>query len=185
MPGRHCVGRCVVVQGILDAIERLVADPIRQGLAPAPDSSWVLALPLDIVFRALAFDRDPVDVQQAVDHLNPVAGKTNYALDVVDRVIPGKAEHRDVAALGLRSENAPGEHRRREWQRIMRISVSISRNEQVIANQQRRFHRPRRNAEGLEQQSSNDRRDDQRGCHRADGFHQSAVPALFLARHSC
>src|SRR5262249_41145990 len=108
MPRRHCVGRCVVVLGILDAIERLVADPIRQGLAPAPDSSSVLALPLDIVFRALAFDRDLVDVQQAVDHLNPVTGKTNYALDVVDRVIPGEAEHRDVAALGLRSENAPG-----------------------------------------------------------------------------
>src|SRR5262245_64740330 len=131
MPGRYEIRRRVVVERILDAIERLVADPIRQGLAPAPDSSWVLAhLAVDIVLRALAFDRDPVDVQQAVDHLNPVAGKTNDALDVVDRVVPGEAEHRDVAALGLRSENAPGEHRRREWQRIMRISVSVGRNEQ-------------------------------------------------------
>src|SRR5215469_10380366 len=71
MPGRYEVGRRVVVQGILDAIERLVADAIRQGLAPEPDSSWVLAhVAVDIVLRALAFHRDPVDVQQAVDHLN-------------------------------------------------------------------------------------------------------------------
>src|SRR5262249_22839195 len=63
MPGRHEVGRRVVVERILDAIERLVADHIRQGLATASDSTWVLShLAVEIVLRELAFNRDPVDV---------------------------------------------------------------------------------------------------------------------------
>src|SRR5262249_15648695 len=65
----------------------------------------------------------------------------------------------------------------------MRISVSVGLDEQVIANQQRRFHRPRRNAGGLEQWSVNDQREDECRHQRPDGLSQSALPAFFLARH--
>ena len=44
MPGRHDVGRGVVVIGVLDPVERLIARSVRQGLAPTRDTERNRAL---------------------------------------------------------------------------------------------------------------------------------------------
>ena len=60
-----------------------------------------------------AFHRRAIDVQDAVDHLDAVARQANHAFDVVDRRVFRQPEHDDVAALGLRREDAIGNQRQR------------------------------------------------------------------------
>src|SRR6516164_11703560 len=62
VPGRHLVDRGVVVEAVLDQLERGVAHSVGQCLAPALDAHGRAAfVGVDIVLDALALDRNAVD----------------------------------------------------------------------------------------------------------------------------
>ena len=101
-------------------------------------------------------------------------GKADHALDVVGGIVLRQAEHHDVAARRLGAEDAAGKQRRRKRKRIVAVAVGIFRDEQVVADQQRRLHRSRRDVEGLEQKGADHQRDQQSVEDDADGFAQAA-----------
>src|SRR3984957_4525692 len=125
MIGRHrvdlgCVGKAVLCSR---ALQRVIAHPVRQRLAPAFDvhrqaenrrtGARVLA---DEIALCFALDRGVVDVEKAPFHLQAVARQADQPLDeveiAVDRILVAEDDH--VAALRRRPENAPGKERRRE-----------------------------------------------------------------------
>ena len=55
----------------------------------------------DEVFHPVALYRFAVDMQDAADHLDAVAGQSDDPLDVVGLVVARQLEHRDVARSGL------------------------------------------------------------------------------------
>ena len=79
-------------------------------------------------------------------------------------------EDDDVAALRLAAEDPPLERAERPGQRMLRIAVSVLGDEQVVADQQRRLHRPGRDPERLEQQRAEHHRDEDRVDDRFDRF---------------
>ena len=174
---RHGVDDGVVVEAVVDAIERLIADAVRQRLLPALDPrggvgpAGILA---DEIAQALAHHRLVVDVEQPFLHLDAVAGQPDHALDVVGGVVLRQAEHDDVAARRLGAEDAPRKQRRRQRNRIVAVAVGIFRDEQIVADQQRRLHRSRGDVEGLEQEGADHQRDQQSMDDDADGFTQAA-----------
>ena len=184
MAGRHGVDRRVVVEAVIGEIERGVDDAVRQRLAIALDALHGAVVVGDEVVDALALDRLAVDVEHAVDHLNAVAGQPDDALDVVGGVVLRQAEHDDVAAIDRLAENAAGENRRRERQRVMGVAVGIFGDEQIIADQQRRDHRPGRDIEGLKQKGADDKRDDQGVEDHAHGLGKSALFPLGPGLHA-
>ena len=102
--GRHRVDLRVVVEGVIDEIERVVAHAVRQRLLPALDALDARpVLGADKVLGLLALDRHAVDVEQALDHLDLVARQPDHALDVVGGVLARQAEHHDVAAASAAS----------------------------------------------------------------------------------
>ena len=177
LPGRHGVDIGVVVEAVVDAIQRFIADAVRQRLLPALDprggvgAAGVLA---DEIAEALALHRLLVDVEQPLLHLDAVAGQPDHALDVVGGIVLRQAEHDDIAARRLGAEDAPRKQRRRQRDRIMAVAVGIFRDEQIVADQQRRLHRSRGDVEGLEQEGADHQRDQQRMDDDADGFTQAA-----------
>ncbi len=179
MPGRNGVDDGVVHIAVVLAVQRLIADAVRQRLLPALDprsrirrAARVLA---DEIAQPLALDRLIVDVEQPVLDLDPVARQPNDPLDVVGGVVPWQAKHHDVAAVRLRAEDATREDVRRERDRIMAVAVGIFRDEQIVADQERRLHRPRGNVERLEQEGADDERDQKGMDDDADGFAQAAL----------
>src|SRR5262245_5086253 len=73
VPGGHHVFLRVVVESVVDQIERRVTHPIGQRFAPALDARRAAALlGLDIVVGPLALHRYAVDVEHAFDHLDAV-----------------------------------------------------------------------------------------------------------------
>ena len=176
-PARHGVDVGVVVEAVVDAIERFIADAVRQRFLPALDArggvgaAGVLA---DEIGKPLALDRLVVDVEQAFPHLDAVARQADHALDVIGGVVLRQAEHHDVAAVRLRAEDAAREQRRRQRNRIVAVAVGIFRDEQVIAHQQRRLHRSRGDVERLEQEGADHERDQESVDDDADGFAQAA-----------
>src|SRR6185437_1997866 len=64
---------------------------------------------------------------------------------------------------------------RRERQREMRVAVAELRDEQIVADQKRRFHRAGGNAEGLEQEGADHERDQQRLHDHPRGFDETAA----------
>jgi hypothetical protein len=114
-----------------------------------------------------------------------IARQADDALDVVlagARVL----EHDHVAALGLGGEDAARQERAQVHPADGRagrrgIAIGPFRDEQIVADQQRRFHRAGGNPEGLEQQGAEHAGDEQ-GVD--DGLEEFAEPLpLFRARH--
>src|SRR5262249_34929853 len=102
-------------------------------------------------------------MQVAADHLDAVAGEPDHAFDQIDRIVARMLEHRNVAALGARAEDAAGEQVGRERKRVAAVAVAELRDEQRVADKQRRLHRPGGNVEGLQQEAAdNDDEDDDR-----------------------
>ena len=117
-----------------------------------------------VIGDPLALDRLAVDVEHAVDHLDLVARQADHPLDVVGRVVLGQLEHRDVAALRLgRPDPAVGcIGHIRQRQRVLRVAVGVFRDEQVVADQQRRHQRAGGDVERLEQQRAHHQGDEER-----------------------
>src|SRR5262249_4559300 len=143
-----------VVEGaVIVQIERRVTHTIRQGLPPTLGRGDVPVLVgPDEVLYPFVLDRRPVDVEDAVDHLDSVIRKTNDSLDVVDRTVLRTAKDGNIAALGLRCEDPSGKQRRRKRQRIAAVSIAELGYEHVVADQKRRHHRLARDIERLEQE---------------------------------
>ena len=136
--------------------------------------------------RVLERDRLAVEVEHAVDHLDPIARQADQALDelgLVDRV----DEDDDVAALGLGGEQPcvvaieeragvvgadveaePLDPDRRAGG--VRVAVGELVDEQEVANEQGVLHRAGRNPEGLEEQGAKHARDQQRPEQCLDDF---------------
>ena len=53
---------------------------------------------IDVILDALALDRRAVDVEDALAHLDAVAGQADHALDEVGLGLARRAEHDDLAA---------------------------------------------------------------------------------------
>src|ERR1700682_2514723 len=67
MTGRHVIWADIVVEAMVDQIERGVGNAVRRGLAPAfPPLCARALLGLDEVLDALALDRLAIDVENAV-----------------------------------------------------------------------------------------------------------------------
>ena len=177
MARRHGVDNGIVVEAVVDAIERLIADAVRQRLLPAlhPRGGFRTAGVLaDEIAQPLALHRLVVDVEQPLLHLDAIAGQADHALDVVGGVVLGQAEHHDIAARGFGAEDAPRKQGRRQRKRIVAVAVGIFRDEQIVADQKRRLHRSRGDVEGLEQEGADHQRDQQSMNDDADGFTQAA-----------
>jgi hypothetical protein len=164
----------IVEKPVVLKIEHFIDDTVRKRLAEATHAIAILVV--EEILDALLLDSGAVDVEHAVLHLDSVAGKADDALDIVGRIILRQAEHHHVAALRLGAENAAGEQRRRQRQRIMAVAVAVFRDEQIVADQQGGLHRSRRNIERLEQQRSNHERDEEGVDDDAPAFDE---PALF------
>ena len=132
----------------------------------------------------VALDRLAVDVEHAVDHLNAVARQSDDPLDVVGGVVLRQPEHHHVAATDRLADNAAGENRRRKWQRVMGVAVGIFRDEQIIADEQRRNHRAGRDIERLKQEGADDERDNQRMDDHAYGLGESTLLPLGPGLHA-
>src|SRR6056297_997057 len=148
--------------------------------------------------RLFQLHRLTVDMQHTVLHLHPIAGQADQALDEI-RAIDRMAEDDDISTLRLGAQNAgvvpikPAADilgvdiktdRRDADRRARGIGIPIGHlvDEEKIADQQRVFHRPRRNPEGLiENRAENS------GDHQGpeDGFHRfpNAAARLAVARH--
>jgi hypothetical protein len=107
----------------------------------------------------LQLRRHAVDVEHARLDLEPVAGKADDALDVVRLVVRGQLEDGDVAAPRQPLEHAPREQVQPERERVAAVAVGELRDEQVVADQQRRLHRARGYVERLEREGAHDQRD--------------------------
>ena len=66
----------------------------------------------------------------------------------------------------------------------MAVAVRIFRDEQIVADEQRRLHGARRNIERLKQERPDDERNDQRMDDHADGFANAAFFALRAGRYT-
>jgi hypothetical protein len=95
-----------------------------------------------------------------------------------------QAEYHDIAARRLVAEEAPGEQRRRQRQRIMAVAIAVFGDEQIVPDQQRIHHRSRRDVEGLEQEGADDQRDDEGMNDDPDGLADAALFALFFTGHA-
>src|SRR6202041_1670203 len=109
-----CVGKVRAI----DAIERFVSDAVGQGFLPAlyPRHRFRSATGIftDKIAHALAFHRLVVDVKQPLLHLNAVAGQPDHAFDEIGRDVVRRTKHHDVAACGLRAEDAA---RKQRWRK--------------------------------------------------------------------
>src|SRR5262249_449888 len=83
MAWRHGVDVGVIEETVVLKVEGEIAHPVGQRLAPAPDGLSVVVI--DEVFDALPLDRDAVDDQDTVLHLDTIAGQPYDSLDVVGR----------------------------------------------------------------------------------------------------
>ena len=128
----------------------------------------------EIVDAFTFFTGFAVDVEHAVYHLDLVARQADHALDVVGLVVARQLEHDHVAAVGLLGPDAPGEQVGPEREGIAAVAVAVFRHEQIVADEQRRDHRARRNVEGLEQEDPHEKRKDQRVDDDADGVLHAA-----------
>ncbi|CAD5254240.1 hypothetical protein BOS5A_200099 [Bosea sp. EC-HK365B] len=164
MAGRHREHRGVVEgAGVAFTLDDAVANPVRQDLAILDHGGGSApGVGGDEIGDPLALHRRVVDVEDAVDHLDAVAGQADDALDVIGRSVARQLEHGDVAALRLGGPDPALEQRRAERHRVLRIAVGVFRDEQVIADQQRRDQRARGDVEGLEQQGADHEGDEQR-----------------------
>src|SRR5215831_2644232 len=143
MTGRHLVNRRIVVQAVIDEVERLVAHAIgkRKRLTPPLYARATTVLVFDEIGDTLALDRVAVDMEQAVDHLDAIAGQPDDAPDAVGGHVLRQAEHHDIASLGRHPEYATVDGRPQPpWKRIGPITVRKLRNKYVITNQDRRLH---------------------------------------------
>jgi enoyl-CoA hydratase len=190
----HLVRRRVVRIGIErcdGAVESVVGDAIRQRLAPARYTSDHAGSRLrrarvfaDEIGDALAWQRRAVDVENPTLHLDPIARQADGSFDQIVRFFDRGTEHDDVAALRQRWECAAGKQRRSERQRIAAVAVGEFRHHEVIANQQGRLHRARRNADQLEQHRADHERDDERRDQRAQYSGDEPFILLRLFRHA-
>ena len=139
-----------------------------------------------VVLDALALDRLAVDVEHAVAHLDLVARQADHALDVVGRLSRGSLKTTTSPRFGSRAEDAAREERRAEGERVAAVAVGKLRDEQIVADQQRRLHRARGDVEGLEEEGAHDQRDQQRLDDDLDRL-PSRLSFAFLAlcRSSC
>src|SRR5437867_6559308 len=88
VPGWHPIFLGVVVEAVFDQVERRVAHAVRQGLAPLLDTHLAaVVVRLDEIFDPFAPDRDAIDVEDTVDHLNALAGQSDNTLHVIGRWI--------------------------------------------------------------------------------------------------
>ena len=185
MAGRHLIDFGVVVEAVVDQIERRVAHAVGQRLAPAFDAGGAAAFfGFHEILDPLALDRLLVDVEHAVYHLDAVAGQPDHAFDVIGRIILGQPKHHDVAALGRARPDSAGENRGRERKRIMAVTVRVFRHEQVVAHQQRRLHRAGGDIEGLKQEGANDERNEERVKDHASGLGNAAFFSFCAGGHT-
>ena len=126
--------------------------------------------------------RVAVDVKNAVFHLDAITRKADQAFDII-RAVDGVFEHHNIAAFGVITEDTFV----RTFGKTTEIGAKHSRaggvgiaigefvNEQEIANQQRGFHRARRDPERLEQQGADQARQNKCKYDRFDGFKKATV----------
>src|SRR6266851_4333524 len=110
MAGWHGVDVGVVVKAVVDAIERLMTDAVRQGFAPVLHLGGGIGpaqITADEVRQPLALHRGAVDGEQSLLHLNTIAGQSHHALDVIGRSIFRQTKYNDVAARGFEPKMSP------------------------------------------------------------------------------
>ena len=102
--------------------------------------------------QPFALDRLAVDVELLLLHLDDVARQADHALDVVDAVVVGPLEDDDVAPLGLGvlQDLGVGEGDAE--------AVGELRDEDVVADLQRRDHRARGDLERLDDEGAQEQR---------------------------
>ena len=84
-----------------------------------------------------------VDVEHAVEHLHPVARQADQPLDVVGAVGRMLEDH-DVAPHRVAGEDPALDRADRERAGVLRVAVGHLVDEQEVADQERRLHRPGR-----------------------------------------
>ena len=107
--------------------------------------------------------RDGAAVQEhlPLTHLDRVAGQADHPLDDVVIVRLGRAEHHHIAACRVAPQDTAGQQRQAEGERPARIAIIPLGHEQIVADQQTRQHRFRRDHEGRDDQAAQDE-DEQR-----------------------
>src|SRR5215467_14511021 len=167
-PGkRHPGGSVTFLQdGVLDAAQRLLV--LRRVVDP---------LAVEIVGDLLPRLQDPVDREALVLVDDLVPREPHDSLDVIDRRVLGKAEYHHVAPLGLPDRNDLLVDEREPY------SVRELVDEDEVADQQRRYHRPRGNLERLhheraQQEHNQDDREEALGIFDPPGLLVVLAPLL-------
>ena len=118
----------------------------------------------------------------AIHDLDRVTRQADQAFDIVG-AIGRVTEYHDIPALRLGGEQAALNRAHGERAGILRIAIGHFVDEQEIANQQRVFHRPRWDPEGLKEQRAEHTRNQQGINNCLDGFDDTAVVICFR-RHN-
>ena len=173
MPRRDDVYLGRVVRAVGDSIEHVIGFAVGQRFAITRGVvlNAVRAADLDEVVGAHLGHRLVVDIKHTPDHLDVIARQSDQTFDEIGGRIARQGENDHVAARRRRTKDAP-ERRQQPPPREREIAVSVGKlfDEQVIADQQRVFHRAGRNVVGLEEEGAQDQGDDQRVNQRLGQF---------------
>ena len=127
-------------------------------------------------------DSHIVQIQKPGLDLDPVARQADQTLDEI-LTIDRMAEHHHIAALRVTRQNAARNRADRKGAGIFRIAIGHLVDEQKVADQQRVFHRFRRDPEGLEKHRAEHPGDQQGIDDRLDEFDDAAFGLRCLACH--
>src|SRR5262249_57648169 len=105
--GRPLATGLMVVQAVIDEVERLVAHAIGKRLTPPLYARATTVLVFDEIGDALALDRVAVDMEQGVDHLDAIAGQPDDAPDVVGGDVLRHAQHHHIPSLRRHPSYSP------------------------------------------------------------------------------
>src|ERR1700722_2996277 len=150
-----------VEKAVVHAIERLVSHVVRQCFLPTSRGRAGCRSARTVIKDAsqrLAPDRRVIDIKQPLLHLNAIAGKSNDTFHVVDRLVFRNAKHDDITGRRFGGKYSSRRQRGRKWQRKAAIAISRLRNENIVADKQRRTHGGRRNIEGLIEKTAKEER---------------------------
>ena len=179
MARRHVIDRRVVERPVvadLDdrMVERRFAGPARQALDILAQQHHRAALVVDEILGRPARHLLVVDEELTVPHLDVIARQSDDPLDVVGRGVGRQFEYRDIAAMRRTRQDPAGKQRQSEGQRIAAVAIGKFRHEQVIADQQCRDHRSRRDIERLIGDGADHQRDQHRINNGFDGLEKPA-----------
>ena len=114
----------IVERPIVAHLDDAVLHAVRQGFdILRKRNDGAVAFLIEVVLDAPARHRLTVDIEDAVFHLDVIAGEADDTLDVVGRIVSRQFEDNDITALRRMKENPSGKYRQSQRQRVTAVSI--------------------------------------------------------------